>query len=78
MPTVVFPKLTFGGLKVTVGEFTVCDTPGDAGLARKLVSPPYLAVSVLVPAMRKLIEQLPAATLSGVPDGFGVIGHCTV
>lgn len=39
VPAVVFPKLTLGGLKVTVGEFTLCDTPADAGLARKLVSP---------------------------------------
>ncbi len=62
LPTLVLPKLMLGGLRVTVGEFTVCDTLADTGLARKLVSPPYVAVRVLVLVVRKLIEQFPVAT----------------
>jgi len=62
VPILAFPKLMLGGLRLTMGAFTVCKTPDDV-LVRKLPSPGYRAVSVLVPALRKIIEQFPAAAL---------------
>ena len=42
--------------------FTVCATPDDV-LPLKLASPPYVAVSVLAPAVVEVSAQLPAATV---------------
>jgi hypothetical protein len=61
LPTLVLPKFMLDGLRLTVGAFTVCETLADV-LVRKLPSPRYWAVIVLVPAVRKVIEQLPVAT----------------
>lgn len=47
VPTLVLPKFSFGGLRVTVGAFSVCATPIEV-LVRKLPSPEYWAVGTFV------------------------------
>ena len=46
---------------MTMGTFTVCETPDDV-LPRKLESPAYTALSVRVPEVLKVIRQLPELT----------------
>jgi hypothetical protein len=47
---------------VVVAGFTVCATPAEI-LPAKFASPPYVAVSVLAPAVIGVSVQLPAATV---------------
>src|ERR1700751_5010070 len=58
IPCFTLPKLMLAGVRLTVGEFTVSETPADV-LPLQLLSPAYLAVSVLAPVLKKGIEQVP-------------------
>jgi hypothetical protein len=60
------PKPRLVGLRLTVGEFTVCETVADV-LLLKLLLPPYAAVSVLDPLVANVIEQLPVWVELSVP-----------
>jgi len=48
---------------VVLAAFTVCETPADV-LVAKFVSPAYVAVTVLLPALVDVRVQVPAATLA--------------
>lgn len=60
------PKPRLFGLRLTVGEFTLCEPLADV-LLLKLLLPPYVAVSVRDPVVLNAIEQLPVCAELSVP-----------
>src|SRR2546430_15085699 len=58
----LFPYTTLFRSVVVAAAFTVWDAPADV-LPAKFASPPYVAVSVLLPAVAGVRVQVPAATV---------------